>query len=218
MRKFTKDFKNIDYRHEFIKINDRIDACTMQAITGVDPDEAEGRNVIQNSHASNDVLGDMRLYETVLKLDGGPYIYKGLCEKDVLLNRHPASALPVFICSPYKDACEYNLTTKFNERFAMAVARKIFEKGNLPVAPHLYFPRFLTDRGYEREYGIEAGHLMMRSCEEIVVFVIDGYISPGMASDIEYATEQLALQPVYERITFNEAAELIAEMESKEEE
>lgn len=209
VRKTLKDFEDNGFRTDFVKIGDQIDSGIMKVITGVNPDNAEGMSVIQ-SKITNDILGKMKLYETVYKREKGPYIYRGLCEKGRTLNRHPDSALPVFVCSPYRE--HDNLTTEFCEQLAIVAARQIFEEGNLPVVPHLYFPRFLTDDGYERDYGIAAGHHVMRFCEKIEVYVIDDYISAGMASDIEYATEQLALQPVYHSFTYDSAHKFVEEM------
>lgn len=206
MKRSLRDFNNCGFSPDLIKVGDPVDAGTMKAITGVGADEAECKYIIQGER-SDDILGNMLLFETVTKMDGGPYVYKGLCERGKCINRHPDSATPVFICSPYHET--ENLTKEFNTQLAIAAARYVFLTGDIPVVPHIYFPQFMSDTGYEREYGIAAGHLAMRSCGKIKVFVIDGYISSGMASDIEYATSQLALDPIYIRLTYSTAAEII---------
>lgn len=43
----------------------------------------------------------------------------------------------VFICSPFRGAEEKNV------ELARKYARFAYEKGCLPVVPHLYFPQFL---------------------------------------------------------------------------
>lgn len=45
----------------------------------------------------------------------------------------------VFICSPFRGAEEKNV------ELARKYARFAYEKGCLPVVPHLYFPQFLKE-------------------------------------------------------------------------
>ena len=113
----------------------------------------------------------------------------------------------VFICSPYAG------DPKWNIRFARAACYEAFTNGCLPIAPHLYFTRFLHEGGdgYEREYGITAGHELMKSCDEIVVYAVDGYISSGMQSDIAFAINQLAMQPHIITMTREQAEEYMKE-------
>ncbi len=77
---------------------------------------------------------------------------------------------------------------EFNKDFAKALAWDVYLKGELPVLPHLYFPRFLGDDGKEREWGIQAGHCLMSFYSKAVVAVVDGYISNGMQKDIIFAS------------------------------
>ena len=43
-------------------------------------------------------------------------------------------------------------------RDAVEACRKVHERGNIPIAPHLYWPRFLDDNDpQDRDYGIAAG-------------------------------------------------------------
>ena len=36
-------------------------------------------------------------------------------------------------------------------------------------SPHLYFPMFMIDHGFERDFGIEAGHIAMDQCDRVVL-------------------------------------------------
>ena len=91
----------------------------------------------------------------------------------------------------------------FNYRFAKALAKTVVKKGDVPVVPHLYFPTFLPDYGWERDFGIEAGHLMMELCDHVILATIDGRVSYGMSLDIDYAVQHLGLMP--ERMSFTKA-------------
>ena len=77
---------------------------------------------------------------------------------------------------------------EFNKDFAKALAWHIYKRGEFPVLPHLYFPRFLSDEGKEREWGIQAGHRLMALCSKAVAATIDGHVSEGMQKDIEFAS------------------------------
>lgn len=86
----------------------------------------------------------------------------------------------MFICSPYRGAEEQNT------ELARQYARFAFDKGFLPVAPHLYFPQFLVEeREQERKIGMEIGLSLMHQCREVWVF--GERISEGMGREISYA-------------------------------
>jgi hypothetical protein len=57
----------------------------------------------------------------------------------------------------------------------------------LPIAPHLYFPRFLMEEcAGERLIGIKYGLRLLQFCDELWAFSFDG-ISEGMQEEIEEA-------------------------------
>ena len=98
----------------------------------------------------------------------------------------------VFICSPYRpvsdDAKEQEQEKKRNISMAKAACRMAVEQGMTPMAPHLFFPRFLDDTDpRERTLGIEMGLHWMDCCDE--VWVIGDRVSTGMADEISYAAE-----------------------------
>lgn len=71
----------------------------------------------------------------------------------------------VFICSPFRGDRQGNA-----ER-ATGYSRMAYEKGYLPIAPHLLFPQFLDDgKEEERQVGIQMGLDLLSYCDEVWVF------------------------------------------------
>ena len=89
----------------------------------------------------------------------------------------------VFICSPYAD------DPLNNERRAIRYCRFAVRQGYIPIAPHIYFTRFLDDRNpAERALGLFMGHVMLTKCVELWVF--GDRITPGMEREIAKAGER----------------------------
>ena len=89
----------------------------------------------------------------------------------------------VYICSPFRRNYERN-TIKANlySRFA-------YEKGYLPITPHVIFPQFLDDENRsERLAGMAMGLQLLDLCKEIWVF--GTRISEGMKAEIEKAKQK----------------------------
>lgn len=87
----------------------------------------------------------------------------------------------VFICSALRGNLENNIT-KAEEycRWAMVT------HGALPIAPHVYFTRFLDDDLLtERELGICAGLELLKECDELWYF--GDQITAGMVREINMA-------------------------------
>ena len=54
---------------------------------------------------------------------------------------------------------------------AVMACKLLIRLGHLPLAPHLYFPRFLDDTiASEREDGIQMGLLWLKQADEVWVF------------------------------------------------
>lgn len=88
----------------------------------------------------------------------------------------------VFICSPYKGDIEVN-TSRAKRYGRFAVTKK-----QVPIIPHLMYPRFLDeDNPYERAMGLEMGLILLSKCQEIWVF--GSRISKGMEIEIEMAKD-----------------------------
>jgi len=71
----------------------------------------------------------------------------------------------IFICSPLAGDIELN-TTK-----AHGYCRRVALEGNIPIAPHVYFPQFLDEHHpEERKIGIQMGIALMAMCDEIYIY------------------------------------------------
>ena len=83
----------------------------------------------------------------------------------------------VFICSPYAD------DPLGNERRAIRYCRFAVHRGCIPIAPHIYFTRFLDDRNPEdRRLGLFMGQVLLSKCVELWVF--GDRITDGMEQEI----------------------------------
>jgi len=196
----------------------RGDECDQRVITDIlgimDGEIDDTKNILQNPNAySQHYIGHQRLFHTFSRdNEDEPYLYAGLCAADEGGNMHPRASQKVFIISQHH--AEGDEWLAFNNRFARSLARNEFLRtGDIPILPHLYFPMFMIDHGFERDFGIEAGHIAMDQCDRVLLAVIDGRISEGMRADIEYATLRLGLKP--ERLDFTErsAREYVRETE-----
>ena len=89
----------------------------------------------------------------------------------------------VFICSPYAD------DPLNNERRAIRYCQFAVHQGYIPIAPHIYFTRFLDERNpKDRELGLFMGHVMLTKCVELWVF--GDRVTPGMECEIAKAGER----------------------------
>jgi len=88
----------------------------------------------------------------------------------------------IFVCSPYSGNIEKNT------KRAVFAAKVICNCGDLPIVPHLYFPRFLNENDqYERIRGIEYGIEMMKGCDQL--WLLGPVISRGMEYELKAAKE-----------------------------
>ena len=88
----------------------------------------------------------------------------------------------IYVCSPYSGDVEKNT------QIALIHCKNLYRFGAIPIAPHLYFTRFLNDASStEREDGIEMGLHLMKFCDEVWVF--GGVITDGMQREIKFAKE-----------------------------
>ena len=88
----------------------------------------------------------------------------------------------VYVVSPYAGDTERNVQQ------AKKYCRYVIEKKCNPIASHLYYTRFLNDDvPAERQMGTMYGLALLARCKEVWVF--GEYISPGMQTEIEVATQ-----------------------------
>jgi hypothetical protein len=81
----------------------------------------------------------------------------------------------VYICSPYR------LDPKVNVMRARKFCRMAVQDGYLPIAPHLYFPQFISD-DTERELAFRMNSQLMSQCHELWVFGKE--LSDGMKREL----------------------------------
>ena len=87
----------------------------------------------------------------------------------------------VYVCSKYRGDVE------LNTHFALGYCKGLYKSGCIPIAPHLYFTRFLDDNDpKERIDGLEMGLHLLKLCDELWVFDKDD-ISEGMQTEIDFA-------------------------------
>ena len=87
----------------------------------------------------------------------------------------------VYICSPCRGDYERNI------KIAEIYSRVAFLNGYIPITPHIYFTRFLSDANdKERSMGIDAGLQLLLMCSELWVFGLDKP-SEGMQAEIALA-------------------------------
>jgi hypothetical protein len=87
----------------------------------------------------------------------------------------------VFICSPLRGDVRGNI------RRAESYCRTaLLTHGALPIAPHVYFTRFLNDNDpAQRELGITAGLELLTGCDQLWIF--DKTVTDGMKREIALA-------------------------------
>ena len=86
----------------------------------------------------------------------------------------------VYICSPFSGDTEANI------EMARKFCRHAVDKGYIPIAPHLFFPQFMSDDDpNERNLAIFMDIVLLSKCAELWVFGEN--ISKGMSMEIEKA-------------------------------
>ena len=98
----------------------------------------------------------------------------------------------VFICSPFHPrgdtARQRAEDLRHNRHLAWLGCEYAVRQGYLPMAPHLFFPAFLSeDVSEERETGIQFGLEWLNGCDEL--WIIGSRISEGMKREIAIAGE-----------------------------
>ena len=89
----------------------------------------------------------------------------------------------VYICSPYRDNVEFNVTN------ARIYCRYALDNNCIPIAPHLLFPQFLNnEKPTDRELAMFMNMTLLGKCDELWVF--GDVISKGMAQEIEKAEKR----------------------------
>ncbi len=89
----------------------------------------------------------------------------------------------VYVCAPYGGTIDDQIR---NTTATIRRCRLLYEQGCNPIAPQIYYPRFLDDNDpAERRDGLDAAKDWLKHCD--VVYVYGDRITPGMCSEIEMA-------------------------------
>ena len=81
----------------------------------------------------------------------------------------------VYICSPYRNNPRVNvMRARIYCKFAVV-------RGKIPLAPHLYFPQFVSE-ATERDKAMQMNFELLKLCAELWVFGDE--ITEGMAAEI----------------------------------
>ena len=97
--------------------------------------------------------------------------------------RQVAEFRKVYICSPLRGEVEKNTAN------AIRYCKFALKHKRFPIAPHIWFPRFLNDDiPAERELALKMGLWLLTQCGEVWVF--GSRISEGMAAEIKAAKKQ----------------------------
>ena len=155
------------------------------------------------------IIGDVGLYDTIAKMNKyAPWRYMGQCEKGHIENKNPALMPFVYVCSMYRAKTSDERLQ--NIELAKYACERVIQMGAIPIAPHLYFTRFLDDNvEFERDFGMEAGKKMMEMCSSFFVLTVDEEISEGMDEEIKYMTEILGLEGSNKNYTKEEAKRIV---------
>ena len=105
------------------------------------------------------------------------YLDPTACE--AMRNVERTANLPfVYICSPYRG------NPRVNVMWARNYCKFAVRQGKLPIAPHLYFPQFMSE-ATERDKAMRMNFQLLGLCSECWVFGDE--ITEGMAAEINRA-------------------------------
>lgn len=193
MEKFIGNGARIE---EYVKNQDEIDVSLAYLIINGSKSMEElsemGCGIVQ-SDVPVDVYDGQGTYETIKRKSRyDSFIYCGQCLRSLTTNLNLSIGRKVYVCSPYRgDTARENI---LNIELAEDACKNIVQHGDLPIAPHLYFPRFFNDcNRMEREVAIDAGLQLMNNCDLVYAYIVDGKISEGMKRELEYAADNLGI-------------------------
>lgn len=156
---------------------------------------------ITQSRIVEDIIGGEGVYETIYRESPDhPWQYIGLCAAGKDKNLAPIHAKTTYVCSKYRAKNEVELQQHIRD--AVEACREVHERGNIPIAPHLYWPRFLDDNDpQDRDYGIAAGLEALKRCDEMIVIIRqegpeEEWISQGMQAEIA-AAAKMEIEPQF---------------------
>lgn len=161
----------------------------------------EGEFELTQGKLVEDIIGGEGVYQTIWRESPDhPWRYIGLCKAGKDINLSPIHARKKYICSKYRAKTDVEL--QLNIETAQNFCRIIHAEGNMPVAPHLYWPRFLDENKPEdREYGLMAAMEALKGCDDMLVIIVqigqeEEWISQGMQAEID-AAAKMGIEPQF---------------------
>ncbi len=100
---------------------------------------------------------------------------------DVFRERTLGGPKLVYICAPLRGEVEKNI------EFARQKAQEVFQKGEIPICPHLMFPPIADPENPQQDQAArEMGLRLVESCQEVRVY---GAVTEGMQAEIDRAVQ-----------------------------
>lgn len=200
--KTRKGWQSSGWDPAYLKVGDYLEEELAEELTYRGNIEDVEENVLR-SNGVTEFYGNeesrIETYETIARRDNrSPWIYMGARPKDKFGNLDPAHARKVYICSRYTADTPEEIK-KNVEATQMVCSVILLSYGDLPVAPHLYFPQILNDTDpVARDIGMNYGLFLLDHCDDMVVLVKkdDKTLSIGMRIEVEHAVRQ-GMDPRY---------------------
>lgn len=208
---YSKNFNYATYEQSLSRIH-RIgqrNTCTyIDLETEGTVDEMIGKALARKEDMAKTVVDDWRAYFEYS--DDVKKVQEMLIESFDTQNPQPYSVpvdsqedirkVKAYVCSKYRAKNEVEMQQHIMD--AMEACRAVHERGDIPVAPHLYWPRFLDEGNPEdRDYGLQAGMEALKRCDQMVVIIRqegpeDEWISQGMQAEIT-AAAKMGIEPQF---------------------
>lgn len=88
----------------------------------------------------------------------------------------------VYICAPFSGAVEKNTQR------AIKLGKLAYERGNMPVIPHVQYPFMDDANSVHRQDALRFDLILMSKCQE--VWVLGDHLTAGMAKELSIAEKQ----------------------------
>lgn len=85
-----------------------------------------------------------------------------------------------YICAPFRGDVKQNIEK------AKEYARYVYDKGFIPITPHVMFPFLDDEKRVERESAMQMDMELLSKCEYMYIF---GKMTEGMQKEFEFAQE-----------------------------
>ena len=202
MIKTLDEYRKLGCPEDYLKNGDQVDMPLARFFTHIG-DIEDKCGLFTSPHTSGACGNEPTMRAVARYRREEPFIYIGEITTDEPWNHNPEQARKIFVSSPYRAKTK----EKMDENIAIAkkVCHIIIKNGNLPVAPHLYFPSFLQDDDEsERNLGMKYSLHLLDQCDEIIV-IIPGTeegrtpyerLTEGMMTEVDHAVER-GMKPKY---------------------